>query len=241
MKLFVVILLLFSNSVFSQFGKNEIYKYSDKNSLIFDYSTLSSTFLTNKHFGLSESNEDEINKIYKTLNVFQFAPNNIIGEFVLNDTIKFDKKISFSDANFAIKSFLSNSINLNIKENKYGYYLFNVILRHKYYSDDIFRVSLKVRDGYIILSTNTLLYFNTYYQLIPKNIAYNDKSEAFKYEKAEDGSSKQIFIDKIAERQLYFYSILYETRERLEYQINQYLLDVIKIQNLYLILNFYNI
>jgi len=223
---FTILLLIFTKSVFSQISKNEIYKFSDKHSIVFDYSNISSKFLLNKYFGYTDTKEEEVFNIYKKLNIFQFSPNYKIGEFILNDTIWFDKKVSFSEANFAIKSFLSNKINRNIIENKYGYYLFNIILRHKFFSDDIFRIAIKVRNNYIILSANTDLYFDTYYQLIPKNIAYNDKSEAFKYVKTEEGETKQIFIDKIAERQLYFYSILYETREQLNEIISQYFTDL---------------
>jgi hypothetical protein len=154
--------------------------------------------------------------------VIKFSPNSKIGEFILNDTIFYDSKILFPDANFAVRAFLSNNINIKISENKFGYYLFNVILRHKNYSDDIFRISIKVRNGYIILSSNSELYITSYHQLIPKIIAYNDKSEAVKYEQGE-----QLFINQVAKQQLYYYSILYETRERLSFQINQYFNDIV--------------
>ncbi len=227
MRFVLIFLIFFSLPAFSQSGKIELYKYSNRNSLVFDYSTLSPNYLTNKHFGLNDSNREDIQKIYKTLNIFQFAPNNKIGEFILNDTIRFDNKISFEEANFAMKSFLSNNVNINFTENKYGFYLFNVILRHRNYSDDLFRVSLKIRNGYIILSANTEIYFYSYHQLIPKEIAYNDKSESFKYGKSEDDNIEQVFINEVAERQIYFYSTIYETREILNYQITQYLNDIL--------------
>lgn len=222
MKLFIFIFLILSKSAISQSGVKEIYKYSNKDCLVFDYSTLSTNFLINKHFGISESNEEQIYKTYKLLNVTKFSPNGKIGEFVSIDTIFFDSKISFSEVNFAVKSFLSNNINFNILENKFGYYLINVILRHKNYSDDIFRVSIKVRSGYVIMESNSDLYINSSYLMIPKIIAYNDKSEALKYEQGE-----QLFISHIAKEQIYYYSVLYETIERLKFQVNQYFIDIL--------------
>lgn len=222
MKIYILFFLILSNSAFSQLGNNEIYKYSNKNCLVFDYSTINTNFLINKYYSISEANEEQIYKTYKLLDVNKFSPNNKIGEFILNDTIFYDKKISFSEANFAIKSFLSNNININIFENKFGYYLFNVILRHKYYSDDLFRLSIKIRNGYILLSTKSELYITSYYQVTPKTIAYNDKSEALNYKEGQ-----QLFIRQIAAQQLYYYSVIYETRDRLTFQINQYLSDIL--------------
>ena len=58
--------------------------------------------------------------------------------------------------------------------------------------------------------------------MTPKTIAYNDKSEALNYKEGQ-----QLFIRQIAAQQLYYYSVIYETRDRLTFQINQYLSDIL--------------
>lgn len=208
----------------------EIYRYLNKDAIIFDYSTEKSSLLINKYFGISDLNEDLVAAVYKTTNFDLLSPNNIIGEFIINDTISVNQKLNFEDINFAIKNLIGNNGIYGIKENKYGYYLINLILRFSNYSDEIIRVSIKIRKNSIIISSKNYLYINVYNQVIPRKIAYNDKAFGYDIRENADGRSSLVFVPEIALKQLYYYASILETKKRFIELINKNLDDVLKIK-----------
>jgi hypothetical protein len=227
MKYSILILLLVSKFSFSQNLSNvEIYRYVNKDAIIFDYSILNSNYLLNKHFKL-ENDESKISDFYSKFNFNLFSPTQRIGEFVLNDTLDLDENISFDDINFSIKSIICNNSNYRFTENKYGFYLVNIIIRHNFYNDDIIRIAFKVLPNSVIIESQTDFNFVSYHQLLPQLIAYNDKSVGYDYifENGERKMTKSVNIE-VAKQQLYYMAVLLETRQRLISMVNQYYNDV---------------
>lgn len=204
----------------------EIYRYSNKDAIVFDYSTEKSSILIKKYFGVSDQNEDLIAAVYKTLNFDLLSPNNIIGELIINDTINVDPKLNFEDINFAIRNLIINYGNYNVNENKYGYYLMNMIIRHSYYSDEIFRVSIKIRKNSVIIESKNNFYINVYNQVIPRKIAYNDKAFGYDIKENAEGLSSLVFVPEIALKQLYYYATILETKKRFKDLIYKNLVDI---------------
>ena len=131
MKYLIFIFLLFSKNTFSQNNRSvEIYRYTNKDAIIFDYSSLNSGYLINKHFNI-ENDDIQISEFYRSFNFNLFSPSQRIGEFVINDTLDSNENVSFEDINFAIKSLICTNSNYTFQENKYGYYLINLIIRHR--------------------------------------------------------------------------------------------------------------
>jgi len=226
MKNLIFILLLISKISFSQNNNVEIYRYVNKDAIIFDYSILNSNYLLNKHFKL-ENDENKISDFYSKFNFNLFSPSQRVGEFVLNDTLDLDGNLSFDDINFSIKSIICNNSNYRFAENIYGYYLVNIIIRHNFYNDDIIRIAFKVLPNSVIIESQTDFNFVSYNQLLPQLIAYNDKSVGYDYvfENGERKMTKSVNIE-VAKQQLYYMAVLLETRERLISLVNQYYNDV---------------
>lgn len=181
MKYLIFIFLIFSKNTFSQINKSiEIFRYTNKDAIVFDYSASNPDFLINKQFKI-ENDANQISEFYKKFNFNIFSPSQKIGEFVINDTLDFNEKVDFDDINFAIKSLICSNSNYKFSENKYGYYLVNIIIRHSYYNDDILRLAFKILPNSIVIESKNDFNIISYHQLLPQLIAYNDKTEGFEY------------------------------------------------------------
>ncbi len=229
MKYLIFIFLLFSKNTFSQNNRSvEIYRYINKDAIIFDYSSLNPGYLINKHFNI-ENDDIQISEFYRSFNFNLFSPSQRIGEFVINDTLDSNENVSFEDINFAIKSLICTNSNYTFQENKYGYYLINLIIRHRFYNDDIFRISIKILPNSIVIQSRLDFNYFSYHQLTPQLISYNDKTAGYNYifENGERKMTQEVNLE-VAKQQLYYMATLIETRERLISLVNEYFNDVKK-------------
>jgi len=233
--LFTLFLCFCLNSFAQQKGSSEseqLFNYEKKDAIIFDFSNYNKYSLVSKYFNYSfkearAEEDDAINeKIIKSFDFDILNKYKERGIVYFEDTFYYPPSLNFEDGSFAIKTLFSKNINYTFNYNKYGFYLFNFILRSSYSSDLLSPISVKIRNDCIILKSrfNLYLYKSNLFLISNDKKAYNDPTFAFR------GDVGLVFRPSLAYYQLNKYAQIFEMRSMFKDQILGIYQDIIKIK-----------
>jgi hypothetical protein len=211
---------------------DQLFNYEKKDAIIFDFSNYNEYNLVSKYFNYSfqaarAEEDDEINeRIIKSFDFDILSKNKEKGVVYFEDTFYYPPSLNFEDGSFAIKTLFSKNINYTFNYNKYGFYLFNFIIRSYTSSDILIPISVKVRNNCIILKSrfNLYLYKSSLFLISNDKKPYNDPTFAFR------GEVGLIFRPTLAYNQLNRYAQIFEMRSMFKDQILGIFQDIIKIK-----------